>query len=248
MDIDILRRGVAYRTKKVLAGIKSALLGRLRLNILILILIIGISLYAGYLIKGDNEMPTGLVTLSEALENCPKCSCPSVEPEIIEKECAKPEPAEPGSAETIIYYQCASGVLVNDTEYCRVMPNITTPDYGYTDGFTLAIDGITFIVEDQEQELYRIKWINYTLTNEGEHDIVPLIEVRVYDEWNSRVASQYPQKVIGTNDVLTGNEYIRSSAVSNIIFKKLPKTVRLALKNKMDDNGEGILAVTTTLE
>ncbi|MBI4439524.1 hypothetical protein HY638_00970 [Candidatus Woesearchaeota archaeon] len=242
MDSGIFKRGPGYYLKKFMSASRLVLFSRFRANILLIVVLVGIAVYAGYLIapsKGNS--PTAYVSLSTALEekSCP--ACPEAEvPEINKTECV------PEKINTI-YYQCSDGLLVNDTEYCNVMPNITSPDYGYTDGFTLSIDGITFVEEDREQQLYRIKWINYTILNQGKHDIVPLIEVRVYDKWDQKIAAQYPQKVIQTTDVLTSGEYLRSSVVSNIVFSKLPKTVRLSLKNKMDEKGEGILAVTTTL-
>ncbi len=245
MDRDVFGRNLVYYLRYGLRSLKIFLLTKIPMTVLFLLIIIGVAIVGGYVTHKPSPNPTGFVTLSDALseKKCPTCQCP----EIIQKQEFN-EKAPDCTPNNVIYYQCSSGLIVNNTDQCKIRPNITTDDYGYTNGFTLAVDGLSYELEDEQNEIYRIKWINYTLVNEGHQDIVPLIEVRVYDEWNSKVAAQYPQKVIETNDVLTKDEYTKSSVVSNILVKKLPKTVRLALKNKIDEKGETILAVTTLID
>ncbi|MFC1768422.1 hypothetical protein ACFLZX_01535 [Nanoarchaeota archaeon] len=242
MSSDILERGLGFKVKRFFKKIGKCLFFMFRLNFISLLIIASLFVLLGYTLNQDSS-PTGFVTMSDALaeKECPICE---VCPECIQEPCIQ-EPCEP---EEVIFFQCTNGLLVTDTDDCKVLPNITSEYWGYSDGFTLSIDGINYILEDDEavENLYRIKWINFTLINEAEQDIVPVLEVRVYDEWSSKIANQYPQKIIETNEVLSKDEFIKSSVVSSIIFTGLPKIMRVALKDKGED--EILFAVTMPIE
>ena len=218
----------------IFKGVKHLLFKRFYMNVFLMLIIIAATATVTYYTKESFEAAVNVTcpvcpecneTECEETE-CPELECPECEPERI----------------NVIYYTCPNGKIVNDSTECSGLPiELTSSDYETSQGILLAINNVDY--ELTGNNTGRIKRINYTIINQGSFNVLPRIEVKVYETWDSEVSLA---KAIMIEDILGYNDWIIRSDSSNIHFTGFDQTIRLELINKLDD--ESIVAVTKNLE
>lgn len=202
-------------------GLGSILFRGFRFNILFLVLIVILAILGGrYVIPN----PTGHVVYQNITSDCPVC-------EVCEEcqECAVCTECEecPVCEGRIVYrYRCSDGRIVDESSECEIAaPDLDTENKAEANGITLAVTGI-------EQDQISITKINYTIINQGNDKIQPVIIIKVYDEWSSEVIESSPKKTIRFTEPLEQDDWIIRSDTLVINLKPEDRRLRLELRDE----------------
>ncbi|MDP7116009.1 MAG: hypothetical protein QF915_03030 [Candidatus Woesearchaeota archaeon] len=227
----------------LLSGLKHIFFKSFSLNLLLLLLLVG-GVIAGTLYLKPTV--TGAVVYQNVTQDCPTCEvCPEqlIEEKISikfkcsngdlvdhEVDCPKVEP------KTVYMYRCTDGRIVEDESECKAaVPEIDSEFNSKADGITLSIDAVEF-------KNYAVNKINYTIINEGDHDIKPKLLIKIYDSWTT-ASGESPDKTIRfTEEIETDSWIIRSDSLS-IDFDDEEDRLRLELQDASKTPPEVITAV-----
>jgi len=257
------------KRKIILSKLKKIFLTRCYANLLILILLVGLTIAATlYLARPQVSIsfPSGAVLTDLEKENIKitledRCINEGIEKTLIDITCPKQEPCKQNNCpsldcnkcpenvvkENVFLIRCPNGMIVNSSEDCvEDLPEIESDYFTTVNAITISIDNVEI---EENNGVDTIKKISYTIINQGEVSIKPVIWIKLYEEYTFGVQESMGKKKYSHDNLLEKNDWIRVEQDANLWVEDLDETtIRLVLWDGLPDPDDEIGAVFTDLD
>lgn len=198
----------------------------------LIILLVILALYVGYNMKKIPVCP-------EVVE-CQECQvCPEAEtcPDFNCKDC----PREIEKV-TVVRYACSNGFIVDDLDKCNPLNyvKINSPYKKTKDGITISIDRISF--EDQGS-YSRVTQIDYTILNNAEREINPVILVNLYSKSDPLGEQGLVHEKFDDEEFIKSNSFVIKKKKTSIGYTQDDMILRLILRDRIPDPDKELVRV-----